>query len=203
MIYGPCSTEEYAVKMAFAAVGIGSKNNLCVEISGSNVLLACNASSQLGSFYANAPSGASVQWLLPSSWQYRISGSRGEGLSLLSVPGNTLSGNIGVRINYQGKLATDYFSFTIRPCLQQQRIGNSFTMDLYPNPAHSYTVLKLDDEFLGGEYSIFNLEGKELRKKENISQLEKLKLSELMPGIYLIKVQKGTKYHIQKLQITR
>ncbi|MDW3651956.1 MAG: M4 family metallopeptidase [Bacteroidia bacterium] len=203
MIYGPCSTEEYAVKMAFAAVGIGTKNNLCVEISGSSVLLDCNASAQLGSFYANAPSGASVQWLLPSSWRYRITGSRGEGLSLLSVPRGIRSGNIGVRINYQGKMATDYFPFSLRPCLQQQRNGSPYIMALYPNPAQNFSVLRLGDELMGGEYSIFNLAGQKLIIKDNISQIEKLNLSELEPGIYLLKLRKGQLSYTQKLQIMR
>lgn len=204
MIYGPCSLEEYAVQNAWGAVGVGNKNNLCTEILGPSIILDCNNSVGLASFRASAPQGAQITWNLPSNWNYSISGSKGEFLRLISLPNGTTNGTISVVAKYQGTRVNDYLSFSLRPCLQQQRIGdNTTSWNLYPNPALHYSLLETDPSLLGGKYFLTDIKGKRLLRGSIERPLEKIGFEGLSPGLYFLTVQKDSFQSVKKLQIIR
>ncbi|MEL6255854.1 MAG: M4 family metallopeptidase, partial [Bacteroidota bacterium] len=190
-LYGKCSSEAYSVKMAWAAVGIGSKQNLCTELQGAKTLLDCPGQSSLGNFMAIAPVGSQIQWLVPTNWDYQISGRDGQNFKLISLPSGVNSGNVRARVVYRSSIATDQLNFTTRPCLQHQREGTINSVLLYPNPAGNFVILKVEEELLGANLSLYNSKGLEVLSSRQELRLNKISLEDISPGIYFFNLSKG------------
>lgn len=62
-------------------------------------------------------------------------------------------------------------------------------VDIYPNPANEY--ISVENGYFSGTVSIFNLQGKEVRKMVIDEQLSELDVSGLLPGMYYIEIKDG------------
>ena len=76
---------------------------------------------------------------------------------------------------------------------------NESEIKLYPNPANDY--INIDLPSVSGNISIVNITGKTILKKDIRSSVERIDLSDLNSGIYLVRIQDGPAVLTKKLII--
>ena len=73
---------------------------------------------------------------------------------------------------------------------------------LYPNPAKEYIFIDLkSNQYEDGVLSIMNMKGQMLKELTNIKEINKLDVSDLPKGLYLIRLNIGSSLYTEKLII--
>lgn len=70
---------------------------------------------------------------------------------------------------------------------------------LFPNPAHDFVVLKMDGEIQNLEVDILNIQGQTIKTFSTGSNQCQLDVSNLYPGVYLVRIQSQQNNILKKL----
>jgi ligand-binding sensor domain-containing protein len=64
------------------------------------------------------------------------------------------------------------------------------TIQFYPNPVNNYINLRIQDKLIDSMFSIFEINGKIIKKGKLNSNLNTINLEELSKGVYFLKIEK-------------
>ncbi len=122
-------------------------------------------------------------------------------------PDQVLSGNTVITTTIAGSSIESYFddavsetvsAFTTVSTSGLDNIAES--IDIYPNPASDFLEIFNAD---GAKLSIYDISGKQIFRKNSINNLEKIDISNINSGIYVITIEINGKLTERKLTIVK
>jgi hypothetical protein len=107
----------------------------------------------------------------------------------------TIGEGVAQTLTKGDKILTQGFqqtTVTVTPITELKDLG--FAISAFPNPTIDVVKLKLDTENVAGlQYLLFDMNGKLILRKNLESNETNVPVQELTNGIYILKVQEGTK----------
>jgi len=81
-------------------------------------------------------------------------------------------------------------------------VGENIELDfqLYPNPAHTYFILKTDEQ-LEMDIDLVDVNGRLLQNWQQVKGSLRAEIGEMTPGIYLVQIRMGNRLFTRKLVI--
>jgi bacillolysin len=191
-LFGRC--EEYRQTInAWTAVGIGGTFSNTVYANFPNQVCPSYIP-----FDLNATSLCPTDifsWQLPSNWTFTYLNTNKSIVRVTSIGTVTTNTNVPVSVTstlYGGSQAINLPVY--KKCGSGTTLTNNHTngdITLYPNPSYDNISMQVSNTFINGEWSIYDVAGKVI-KKGNINQNNsELDLSELSSGLFFCKVQKN------------
>jgi Zn-dependent metalloprotease len=222
-IFGVCSNEVKQVKNAWAAVGVGAPDNnaLCIASSSFPSPL-CKEDRNLSpvAFSVSAGAGSTFAWTIPVGWTATINGNT----ATVTNFANTIAKTISVVVSYNGQSQTvsKLISWKIcnpNPCpgcpvrvmnsntnasLEDIKMNESLnTINFNPNPANSEVTFENLSDDIGNTISIYSQWGQKVKSIEVNALLQKVEISDLQNGIYLLVIESNKNRRAGRLIVNR
>ncbi|MCC6413887.1 MAG: M4 family metallopeptidase [Saprospiraceae bacterium] len=214
ILFGNCSFEVIQTTNAWAAVGVGDvfAQGPCIIIEGPEVVCADLLPEQ---WHAEALSGATITWSVPSAWSYTLSGTGNNTLNLNSVypptpPATSYTYTISATASTGGTATLDVIvefdcdpHNPLTPCLIYDRsmhseletnetlLENAF-VSIYPNPGNDLILVKIDNKGELFAIAIIDAFGRKVLSDQSSSSHFTLNIEQLKPGIFYLEVSNSS-----------
>lgn len=71
-----------------------------------------------------------------------------------------------------------------------ENIFNDLKLKVYPNPIDNYINVNIDNELIDSKFSIYNIDGKEIKKGTLKNEVNRIDLTNLSKGVYILTIEK-------------
>jgi N-acetylneuraminic acid mutarotase len=106
-----------------------------------------------------------------------------------------------IGIGYDGSDKNDFWEYTPDSINGIEELNTTNTINIYPNPLASYSILQLDAQLTNAEMVIYDMVGKVMMRRKFTGKTMEIKKGGMGSGVYFVSVKDGEKQWVKKMVV--